>query len=75
MTQFNNQQASDVYPPPPISYPPAPQHDLFVAPPPIGYPMKDGNHDQPQVSETKQRGFGKGCCAGLCCCCLLDACF
>ncbi|CBI34080.3 protein CYSTEINE-RICH TRANSMEMBRANE MODULE 6 [Vitis vinifera] len=65
------------YPPQPAStaYPAGP----YVAPPPVGYPMKHG-HDYPQnpaAGETKAKGDGflKGCCAALCCCCLLDACF
>ncbi|XP_010551736.1 PREDICTED: cysteine-rich and transmembrane domain-containing protein A-like [Tarenaya hassleriana] len=54
--------------------PPAPEP--YTTPPPVGYPTRDTAFDNPPV-ETKSKGdgFWKGCCAGLCCCCLLDACF
>ncbi|KAF5474641.1 hypothetical protein F2P56_006524 [Juglans regia] len=78
-----------VYPPPPppvaahLSYPPPVQAGYsqgpFVAPPPVGYPMKSGpGYPQQEVPhpKTKHRGgFWKGCCAAMCCCCLLDICF
>ncbi|KAG5234395.1 CYSTM1 family protein [Salix suchowensis] len=53
----------------------------YVAPPPVGYPMRYGpqHHQQPPPApqKTTQRGDGfcSGCCAALCCCCLLDMCF
>ncbi|KAJ9562566.1 hypothetical protein OSB04_007726 [Centaurea solstitialis] len=66
----------------PVAYPPPQQGASYVmAPPPVGYPMKDGSAavgSQNQVPvETRSRGdgFWKGCCAALCCCCVLDACF
>ncbi|XP_017251371.1 protein CYSTEINE-RICH TRANSMEMBRANE MODULE 9 isoform X2 [Daucus carota subsp. sativus] len=51
----------------------------YSAPPPAGYPTKEGEA-LPVSSgavETQARGdgFWKGCCAALCCCCVLDACF
>lgn len=66
-------QISVAYPPPST----APTY--YVAPPPAGYPTKDGSgySQNPPPVETKSRGdgFWKGCCAALCCCCVLDACF
>ncbi|KAH9673723.1 CYSTM domain-containing protein [Citrus sinensis] len=75
MSSYNQNQSS-AYPPPP----PSTTAGLYVAaPPPAGYPTKDGDHGYAQNApvETKSRGdgFWKGCCAGLCCCCALDACF
>ncbi|XP_050234152.1 protein CYSTEINE-RICH TRANSMEMBRANE MODULE 6-like [Mercurialis annua] len=75
MSHYYNQQQS-----PAVNHPPKVQ---FVAPPPVGYPMKNGPetgynpHNQPSAPlETTQRGgCCKGLCAGMCCCCLLDACF
>ncbi|KAH7533605.1 hypothetical protein FEM48_Zijuj04G0149500 [Ziziphus jujuba var. spinosa] len=64
-----------------ISYPAAPstaQGPYVVAPPPAGYPTRDGTAPYPPAPvETKSKGdgFWKGCCAALCCCCMLDACF
>ncbi|KAJ9134939.1 hypothetical protein P3X46_032175 [Hevea brasiliensis] len=59
------------------AYPPA--ADAYAAPPPAGYPTKDGETQtqQPVPLQAKSRGdgFWKGCCAALCCCCVLDACF
>ncbi|XP_038678650.1 cysteine-rich and transmembrane domain-containing protein WIH1-like [Tripterygium wilfordii] len=74
MNQYNQNQSAEAYPPPPPSTAP-----IYVAPPPAGYPMKDGT-GIPQSHapiETKSRGdgFWKGCCAALCCCCALDICF
>ncbi|XP_042005587.1 cysteine-rich and transmembrane domain-containing protein B-like [Salvia splendens] len=70
---------NQAYPPPATSYPPEPQGGYMTAPPPAGYPTKDGQPEQaPAASaDTKSRGdgFWKGCCAALCCCCVLDACF
>ncbi|WCJ39142.1 hypothetical protein M5689_020154 [Euphorbia peplus] len=58
MTLYNNQQCADVYAPPPAPS----QEGCFIAPVPVGYPVKNGHHDQPLlVSETMKRGFGKGC--------------
>ncbi|KAH9673722.1 CYSTM domain-containing protein [Citrus sinensis] len=76
MSSYNQNQSSVAYPPPP----PSTTAGLYVAaPPPAGYPTKDGDHGYAQNApvETKSRGdgFWKGCCAGLCCCCALDACF
>ncbi|KAL7128681.1 hypothetical protein ABFS83_13G010000 [Erythranthe nasuta] len=71
---MSNQAA---YPPPATAYPAEP-HGGYMAPPPAGYPMKDG-HEQgqapPVTTQSKGDGFLKGCCAALCCCCVLDACF
>ncbi|KAI3456705.1 hypothetical protein Pfo_013368 [Paulownia fortunei] len=82
MNQYDQQhQVPVAYPPPPTSYPP-PATDSYngpyvMAPPPIGYPTKDGNHQGHTPVETTSRGdgFWKGCLAGLCCCCCLDICF
>ncbi|KAJ4967443.1 hypothetical protein NE237_019292 [Protea cynaroides] len=83
---YNMAQQSAVYPPPLESYPPAGQgypQGPYVAPPPAGYPTKDGygyGYGYPQQAaapvETKSKGdgFWKGCCAALCCCCVLDMC-
>nr|XP_043611198.1 cysteine-rich and transmembrane domain-containing protein WIH1-like isoform X2 [Erigeron canadensis] len=53
-----------------------------LPPPPaaVGYPVKDGYEasDQnapPHETQSRGDGFWRGCCAGLCCCCLLDICF
>ncbi|CAM8887944.1 hypothetical protein QQ045_024899 [Rhodiola kirilowii] len=56
-------------------------YPAYDAPPPAGYPTKNGDalpqSSHPVPVETKSRGdgFWKGCCAALCCCCVLDACF
>ncbi|KAG8046784.1 hypothetical protein GUJ93_ZPchr0008g13972 [Zizania palustris] len=75
-------------PPPGTGYPPQAQpqaYPVYVAPPPPGYPTKDGSGDYPAAGtgDTRSRGhhggdgggFWKGCCAAICCCCLLDMCF
>ncbi|KAL6314968.1 hypothetical protein AAG906_029189 [Vitis piasezkii] len=73
------------YPPPGQVYPPPPswegQHQVIyvAAPPPVGYPMRDGeghpqNH-RPVETKSRGDGFWKGCAAALCCCCVLDCCF
>jgi hypothetical protein len=57
-----------VYPPPPQSYPPPIQgypQGHYVAPPPMGYPMKNGPQypqQPPPPPETKHRrdGFCSG---------------
>jgi len=72
MSNFNNQQQA------PVSYPP--QAPYVTAPPPMGYPSKDGSQGYPQQGipdQTTSRGdgFWKGCCAAICCCCALDICF
>ncbi|TKY49369.1 hypothetical protein E2542_SST26799 [Spatholobus suberectus] len=80
MSHFNNQQEAPVsFPPSGQAYPPAP---YVSAPPPMGYPSKDGpaavGYPQQRVpEETTSRGdgFWKGCCAALCCCWVLDCCF
>ncbi|PSS05690.1 Phosphotriesterase-related protein [Actinidia chinensis var. chinensis] len=64
----------------PQAYSAAAVEGLYVVPPPVGYPMKDGqvkSQNYPPQGKTKARGggFWEGCCVGLCCCCLLDACF
>ncbi|XP_019193697.1 PREDICTED: cysteine-rich and transmembrane domain-containing protein B-like isoform X2 [Ipomoea nil] len=67
----------------PYSQQPQPQpQGGFSAPPPLpppGYPVRDGQgRSEPSVpAQTQSRGdgFWKGCCAGLCCCCALEACF
>ncbi|CAN1174990.1 Protein CYSTEINE-RICH TRANSMEMBRANE MODULE 6 [Linum perenne] len=52
---------------------------VVEAPPPIGYPTRDGTTANaasvPIETKSKGDGFWKGCCAALCCCCMLDACF
>ncbi|WJX72869.1 hypothetical protein P8452_56705 [Trifolium repens] len=80
MNHFNNQQQA-----PAVSYPPAGETyssaQYVTAPPPMGYPSKDGSegypHQQRIPDQTTSRGdgFWKGCCAALCCCCALDICF
>ncbi|XP_021637336.2 protein CYSTEINE-RICH TRANSMEMBRANE MODULE 6-like [Hevea brasiliensis] len=79
MNHHNQQQEAPV-----VYHPPSEvqghHQGPFVAPPPLGYPMKNGpGHPQqspPAPSKTQHRGgFCRGCCGGLCCCCLLDACF
>ncbi|XP_072969904.1 protein CYSTEINE-RICH TRANSMEMBRANE MODULE 9-like [Typha angustifolia] len=82
MSYYDQHQApAPVYPPPSSAYPPTEQSNppaYVVAPPPAGYPTKDGAAYPQQVPvETKDRsdGFWKGCCAALCCCCVLDMCF
>ncbi|XP_020255173.1 cysteine-rich and transmembrane domain-containing protein B-like [Asparagus officinalis] len=79
MSSYNQQQAptaeTNSYPPQGQAFP------GYVAPPPLGYPVKDGAVSSQQVPvQTKSRGddddgFLKGCCAALCCCCVLDTCF
>ncbi|KAL7616602.1 protein CYSTEINE-RICH TRANSMEMBRANE MODULE 9 [Lactuca sativa] len=48
-------------------------------PPVVGPTLKDGyesgGHNPPHGTQPRGDGFWRGCCAGLCCCCLLDACF
>ncbi|KAF9587434.1 hypothetical protein IFM89_002615 [Coptis chinensis] len=69
--------------PPPQSYPPQmegyAQGPYVAAPPPVGYPMKDGQYHQETAhgahTQSRGDGFWKGCCAAVCCCCVLDACF
>ncbi|GMY34948.1 cysteine-rich and transmembrane domain-containing protein B-like isoform X2 [Fagus crenata] len=88
MSQYSQPQVPVAYPPPPLSYPPPVQQagyqqGPFVAPPPVGYPMKNGpgypQEPPSPVSHAKSKhrgdGFWKGCCAALCCCCVLDMCF
>lgn len=80
MSSYNQQQAptaGQAYPTPAEGYP-----SKYVAPPPAGYPVKDGANspDQKVPIETKSRdgddsSFWEGCCAALCCCCVLETCF
>ncbi|XP_027342770.1 cysteine-rich and transmembrane domain-containing protein B-like isoform X1 [Abrus precatorius] len=81
MSHFNNQQDTPAvsYPPQGMANPPA---SYVTAPPPMGYPSKDGptaeGYPQQRVPEqttSRGDGFWKGCCAALCCCCVLDWCF
>ncbi|CAL5199130.1 unnamed protein product [Lathyrus oleraceus] len=75
MSNFHNQQQTPVsYPPPGEAYPTS-QYD--TAPPPMGYPSKDGSEEQRIPDQTTSRGdgFWKGCCAAICCCCAIDICF
>ncbi|KAL5176039.1 hypothetical protein HKD37_08G022101 [Glycine soja] len=71
----NNQQET------PLSYLPEGQANssapYVTAPPPMGYPSKNGSIEQRVPEETTSRGdgFWKGCCAALCCCCVLDCVF
>ncbi|KAI3511307.1 hypothetical protein L1887_18456 [Cichorium endivia] len=53
---------------------------LLPPPPAVGPPMKDGYDSGGQDSiargtQSRGDGFWRGCCAGMCCCCLLDMCF
>ncbi|XP_057458865.1 protein CYSTEINE-RICH TRANSMEMBRANE MODULE 9-like [Lotus japonicus] len=79
MSNFNNQQQAPIsYPATETAYPTAAPY--VAAPPPMGYPSKDGsegNFQQRVPEETTSRGdgFWKGCCAAICCCCALDICF
>ncbi|CAJ1958080.1 unnamed protein product [Sphenostylis stenocarpa] len=76
MNHFGNHQETPVsYPPQGQTYSSAP---YVTAPPPMGYPSKDGSVGYPQQrvpEETTSRGdgFWKGCCAALCCCWVLDS--
>ncbi|KAJ1430746.1 Cysteine-rich transmembrane CYSTM domain [Sesbania bispinosa] len=81
MSYFNNKQEAPAvsYPPSGQAYPPAPH---VTAPPPMGYPSKDGPQGEgypqqrvPEQTTSRGDGFWKGCCAALCCCCALDICF
>ncbi|KAF8040818.1 hypothetical protein BT93_B2903 [Corymbia citriodora subsp. variegata] len=73
MSQYNNQNQI------PVAYPPPASAPTYVAPPPAGYPTRDGQQPSqnsvPIETKTRGDGFWKGCCAALCCCCVLDACF
>ncbi|XP_059669599.1 protein CYSTEINE-RICH TRANSMEMBRANE MODULE 6-like isoform X1 [Cornus florida] len=81
MSHYDQNKPQEAYPFPattaPVEgYPQGP----YVAPPPAGYPMKDGeanpqNHHHSAQTQSRGDGFWKGCCAALCCCCVLDACF
>ncbi|KAL7088280.1 hypothetical protein ACP275_13G118200 [Erythranthe tilingii] len=79
MNQYDQQhQVAAAYPAPPTSYPDTYNGGQYVmAPPPIGYPTKDGNQNGQAPVETTSRGDGffRGCLAGMCCCCCLDFCF
>ncbi|XP_076950462.1 protein CYSTEINE-RICH TRANSMEMBRANE MODULE 6-like isoform X2 [Bidens hawaiensis] len=55
-----------------------------LPPPPevVGQPVKDGyelsdknNNPPDHGTQSRGDGFWRGCCAGMCCCCLLDICF
>ncbi|KAK1413437.1 hypothetical protein QVD17_35210 [Tagetes erecta] len=52
-----------------------------LPPPPmaVGQPVKDdyetSDKNAHHGTQSRGDGFWRGCCAGLCCCCLLDACF
>ncbi|EPS57934.1 hypothetical protein M569_16883, partial [Genlisea aurea] len=71
------------YPPPGAAeaYGAGPQGGAYAAPPPPGYPVKDGEQIHTQAfstaasTQSRGDGFWKGCCAALCCCCLLESCF
>ncbi|OAY50190.1 cysteine-rich and transmembrane domain-containing protein WIH1 [Manihot esculenta] len=61
---------------------PASSPNPFVAPPPANYPINNGNSPRlppppppPLQTKSKGDGFWRGCCAGWCCYCCLDACF
>ncbi|KAL3851050.1 hypothetical protein ACJIZ3_012932 [Penstemon smallii] len=63
MNQYNQQNLDPAaYPPPPASYPPAAadgyNRQYVMAPPPIGYPTKDGNNKGNAPLETTTRGDG-----------------
>ncbi|XP_047938651.1 protein CYSTEINE-RICH TRANSMEMBRANE MODULE 3-like [Salvia hispanica] len=75
MSQYDQHQQPAAYPEPPTSYPPPPAY--VMAPPPMGYPTRDDNHQDHATIQTTSRGGGffKGCLAGLCCCWCLDCCF
>ncbi|VFQ95553.1 unnamed protein product [Cuscuta campestris] len=77
---MSNYAENKVYPPPATGYPSEPRGSYMVRPPPVGYPMKDGNQSQAPATATtttqaRGDGFWKGCFAALCCCCLCEACF
>ncbi|XP_042395714.1 cysteine-rich and transmembrane domain-containing protein B-like [Zingiber officinale] len=72
MSHYGQPQAA----PPPLP-PPGQAYLQPYAPPPQlqpqpGYPPKG---DAPVETQSRGDGFWRGCCAGLCCCCLLDMCF
>ncbi|XP_048141957.1 protein CYSTEINE-RICH TRANSMEMBRANE MODULE 3 isoform X5 [Rhodamnia argentea] len=75
MSQYNKQNQIPVCV---VAYPPPVSATAYVAPPPVGYPTRDGQQPAqnavPIETKTKGDGFWKGCCAALCCCCVLDAC-
>ncbi|KAI3466337.1 hypothetical protein Pfo_023000 [Paulownia fortunei] len=82
MNQYDqHHQVPVAHPPPSTSYhPPAVDGyngSYVIAPPPMGYPTKDGNSQGHVPVETTTRGkdFWKGCVPGLCCCWGLDICF
>ncbi|XP_030543953.1 protein CYSTEINE-RICH TRANSMEMBRANE MODULE 3 isoform X11 [Rhodamnia argentea] len=73
MSQYDNQNQI------PVAYPPPASATMYVAPPPpVGYPTRDGQQAPrnavPIETKTKGDGFWKGCCAALCCACVLEAC-
>ncbi|PIN12137.1 hypothetical protein CDL12_15252 [Handroanthus impetiginosus] len=74
---MSNNSQPQAYPPTSTAYPDEPQGAYIAPPTTVAYPVKDGQQDQIPPAETQSRGdgFWKGCCAGLCCYCLLDACF
>ncbi|KAJ8528339.1 hypothetical protein K7X08_022031 [Anisodus acutangulus] len=73
MSNYNQNQSQGTACP----YPQQLQGEYVAAPPPAGYPTRDGNGDSsvPTKTQTRGDGFWKGCFAALCCCCVLDACF
>ncbi|XP_011659032.1 cysteine-rich and transmembrane domain-containing protein WIH2 [Cucumis sativus] len=86
MSQYRNQEISMGYPAPPPSYAAGEQAKegksgpYVAAPPPVGYPVRDGPQYPHQTNfdaQTQSRGdgFWKGCCAALCCCWVLDCIF
>ncbi|KAL6535890.1 hypothetical protein OROHE_012734 [Orobanche hederae] len=52
---MNNSNQNIVESPPPKDFPMSP-------PPPIGYPVKDGQEDQGQALSATTRSRGDGCC-------------
>ncbi|XP_042058972.1 cysteine-rich and transmembrane domain-containing protein WIH1-like isoform X2 [Salvia splendens] len=70
MSNYNQPQA---YPPPgtAAAYPVEPPGGYMAPPPQAGFAV----NDPPADTQSRGDGFWRGCCAGLCCCCLLDACF
>lgn len=58
-SRSNEVRKHAAYPPPPSSYPPPEQAPTYVAPPPAGYPTRDGGlSSAPVPIETKSRGDG-----------------
>ncbi|XP_023530417.1 cysteine-rich and transmembrane domain-containing protein WIH2-like [Cucurbita pepo subsp. pepo] len=85
MSQYPHQQIPMAYPAPPPSYPAVEEvkesnsGPYVAAPPPVGYPVREGPQYPHQTctpqTQSKGDGFWKGCVAALCCCWVLDCVF